>query len=132
MKTLKLKNGSYISTDASFRYQLVNSRTDAREGRHELPDGTILSVDQNGRVFKVENQTQQPIKVEDASPIKRAMSAIKEPASKTKLPNPTKVYSPAEALEIQRQERLAEKLKTYERLKKRPRTDAIAKQLRFK
>jgi len=128
MKSLKLKNGSYISTDASFRYQLPNSRTDAAEGLHELPDGTILKVDQNGRVVTVTNATQSPIKIEDVSPIKKMMSAIKEPPSKTKMPDPRKTYSPAEALELQKKERMAERLKKYDRLKKRPRTDAIAKQ----
>jgi len=127
MKTLKLKNGSYIGTDAAWRYQLPNSRTDAKEGLHELPDGTILKVDQNGRVVTVTNATQQPIVVSDVTPITRAMAAIKEPAKKT-LPDPLRVYTSQEALDYQRKEAAAEKLKTYQRLKKRPRTDAIAKQ----
>ena len=135
MKSLKLKNGSYITTDASHRYQLPNSRTDAPSGLHELPDGTILKVDQNGRVVTVTNATQQPIKIEDVSPITRKMAEVK-PVSKTKqpLPDPTKVYTSQQAVEIQRQERLAERLKTYERLKKRNRAEAIAKKpaIRFR
>ena len=97
-----------------------------------MPDGTILKVDQNGRVVTVTNATQQPIVVSDVGPIGRAMAAIKEPASKTQMQDPRKTYSPAEALELQKKERMAERLRKYERLKKRPRTDAIAKQLRFK
>jgi len=129
MNALKLKDGSYLLSDAKHRYQLMNSRsTDAKPGIYVLPDDTKLHLDQNGRCFKVENATQQPIRVEDVSPIKRKMAAIKEPASKTQMQDPRKTYSPAEALELQKKERLAERLKKYERLKKRPRTDAIAKQ----
>jgi len=132
MNALKMKDGSYLLSDAKHRYQLQNSRsTDAKPGIYVLPDDTKLHIDVNGRCFQVEHATQLPIKVSDVTPITRAMSAIKEPAKKT-LPDPLRVYTSQEALDYQRKEAAAEKLKTYQRLKKRPRTDAIAKQLRFK
>jgi len=115
MKTLKLKNGSYIGTDAAWRYQLPNSRTDAAEGLHELPDGTILRVDQNGRVVTVENATQLPITVSDVTPIARKMAEVKS--------DPTKKHSPSEALKIQERQREAELKIKYARA----RADAIAK-----
>ena len=129
MNALKLKDGSYLLSDAKHRYQLMNSRSlDTKEGIYVLPDDTKLHIDVNGRCFKVENATQLPIKVEDVTPIRRAMSAVKEPASKTKMQDPRKTYTPEEALELQKKERMAERLKKYERLKKLNRTDAIAKQ----
>ena len=115
MKTLKLKNGSYIGTDAAWRYQLPNSRTDAAEGLHELPDGMILKVDQNGRVVTVTNATQSPIKVENISPIKKRMAEVRS--------DPTKKHSPSEALKIQERQREAELKIKYARA----RADAIAK-----
>jgi len=135
MNAIKLKNGSYLLNDSKYRYQLQNSRsTDAKPGVYELPDGTKLHIDVNGRCFKVEHQTQLPIKVEDVSPIKRAMSAVKEPASKTKMPDPRKTFTPSEAFELQKKERLAERLKRYDRLKTRDRAEAIAKKpdIRFR
>jgi len=133
MKNLKLKNGSYISTDCLNRYQLNGSKTDAPDGLHILKDGTELTIE-DGRVKKSLSKTWDRLQIEDVSPIKKKMAEIKEPASKTKMPDPRKTYTPSEAFELQKKERLAERLKRYERLKTRDRAEAIAKKpdIRFR
>ena len=133
MNAIKLKDGSYLLNDSKYRYQLQNSRSiDTKPGVYELPDGTKLHIDQNGRCFKVDHATQQPIKVSDVGPIARKMAAVKEPAKKT-LPDPLRVYTSQEALDFQRKKAADEKLKKYQLLK-RDRAEAIAKKpaIRFR
>ena len=117
MKNLKLKNGSYISTNCLNRYQLNGSQTDAPDGLHILKDGTELTIE-DGRVTKSISKTWDRLQIEDVSPIKKKMAEIKAPASKTKMPDPLKTYSSQEALDYQRKKAADEKLKTYHRLKR--------------
>jgi len=133
MRNLKLKSGDFISTTCYHRYGLVDSRTNAKMGKHVLEDGTSIEVDINGRVTKADHGSWEPLRVLEMTPIARKMAEVKEPAKKT-LPDPLRVYTSQEALDFQRKKAADEKLKKYQLLK-RDRADGVTSKpdrLRFR